>query len=208
VIRTFAKVAYPKSMMNRMSPNDLANRRAVITLFSVGAAPAITAFLISLSNFKPITSINTNVFSSSNVDSSLIGMGMFKKFIQIPGVQFFCVVTLISYIIKNYFPANSITIDVVNVFQFSLVWVLLFTSYSLIVLYVANSIIPATDGSIRELKLPKYIPKLIKRHLMLINVLVHENKQRAVEVQIRVVFMFVLLLFLIISMFSILLYFK
>jgi hypothetical protein len=176
------------------------------------AATAITGFLISLGNINNIT---TDVFeeynvnsSNSNVDSSLLSLGIFKRFVKNPGVLFFFVVSFISYILKNYIPVNSFTINIISIFQFSLVWVLLFTCYSIMVLYVANSITPTNDGIIRELKLPVYTPNFIKRHLNLINVLVYENKQKAVDTQIRVVFMFVLLLLLIIIMFSILLYFK
>lgn len=75
-------------------------------------------------------------------------------------------------------------------------------------LYVANSITPSKDDKIQELKLSKFLPRFIKEHIQLINITVHENKQRAVETQMRVVLMFVLLLLLIIIMFSILLYFS
>lgn len=198
-----------------MSPADLAQRRKVIVLFSLGAAPAITGFLVALSNIKPVTSITTNIItdsntvsSSSNVNGSLIGMGIFKKFVQIPGVQFFFVVTFISYFVKNYLPMVRASINTANIFLFSLVWSLLFVLYSITMLYVANSITPSKNGEIVELKLPKYLPYFIKEHLELINITVHENKQKAVETQIRIVLMFVLLLLLIIVMFSTLLYFS
>ena len=73
-------------------------------------------------------------------------------------------------------------------------------------LYVANSITPFKDGEIKELKLPQYLPSFIKEYLQVINITVHEDKQKAVETQIRIVLMFVLLLLLIIVLFSILLY--
>ena len=50
-----------------------------------------------------------------------IDMSIFKKFIQIPGVQFFFVVSFISYIIKNYYPITSIYINIISIFQFSIV---------------------------------------------------------------------------------------
>jgi hypothetical protein len=194
-----------------MSPVELVIRRKALAMFAIGAAPAITGFLFSIAHIKPITSVSVEVISSSsnaNEDSILIGMGIFKRLFKNLGLQFFFVVSLVSYLIKNYFPVKSFTIDIVNIFQFSLVWILIFTSYNLIMLYIANSITPSEDGVERELKLPSYLPKLIKDQLQLINIFVSENKKQAVETHIRIVFMFILLFLITIIMFSLLIYFK
>lgn len=136
-------------------------------------------------------------------------MGIFKKFFKIPGVQFFFVVGFLSFVVKNYLPFLRESISIMIIFQFSLVWVLLFVFFSLAMLYVANSITPFKDGEIHTAladKLPKYLPSFIKEYIKLINITVHIDKQRAVETQIRVVLMYVLLLLLIIVMYSILFY--
>jgi hypothetical protein len=207
VVKNFARVVYPNSI--KMSPVELVLRRKALVMFSIGAAPAITGFLVSIAHIKPITSVSVEVLSSSsNVDSTLIGMNIFKNLFKNPGIKFFFVLSFVSYIFKNYFPVNSDTINIVSIFQFSLVWILIFTSYSLILLYVANSITPLDNCVVYELKLPSYLPKFIKDQLQLINILVHENKKKAVEIHIRIVFMFILLLIITIIMFSLLIYYK
>lgn len=75
-------------------------------------------------------------------------------------------------------------------------------------LYVSNSITPSEDGVVHELKLPTYLPKFIKDQLQLINILVHENKKKAVQTHIRLVFMFIMLLLITTIMFSILIYYN
>lgn len=120
VVKNYARIIYPISP--KMSTVDLLIRRKILTVFAAGAAPAITGLLVSLAHIKPITSISVEVISkSSNVESTLIGVGIFKRLLKNPGLQFFCVVSLVSYIIKNYFPVKSLTIDIVSIFQFSLV---------------------------------------------------------------------------------------
>ena len=208
VVKNFARVIYPTSL--KMSPTELVIRRKALAMFAIGAAPAITGFLVSIAHIKPITSVSVEVVSSSsnaNEDSILIGMSIFKRLFQNMGIQFFFVVSFVSYIIKNYFLVNLFTIDIVSIFQFSLVWILIFTSYSLIMLYITNSITPYEDGIVRALKLPSYWPKFIKDQMQLINILVHENKKKAVETHIRIVFMFILLFIMTIIMFSILIYY-
>lgn len=213
VIRTFASVAYPKSVVSKLSTSGFAQRRKVILLFSLGAAPAITAFLVRLSSLRAPVSVNTNVHlesagsSNSNINTSLIGFGLFRRFVTNPGVLYFFVVTFISYIINNFTSFSFSSLNTNSLFIFSVAWVSLFLIYTIIFLYIANSIMPPKDGTIRELNIPAYLPKFIKEQLQDLNITVHENKQKAVETQIRVVLMFVLLLLLIITMFSILFYF-
>lgn len=130
-------------------------------------------------------------------------IGFYKRLrlFKNPGVLFFLSLSIVSYIYKNYFISTYINIMII--FQFTLVWLLLFIIYNIILLYVTNSIIPSSP----EVQLSEYWPKFIKNKFELIYALVAEDKQRAVQTQIRIVFMYVLLLVLIIVMYSILFYF-
>lgn len=125
-----------------------------------------------------------------------------------PGVLYFLVVCFISYVNKNYNLANLFNLNDFYLFLFAVAWVDLFIIYNVILAYFANSIQPRKDNTIRELNLPSYLPKFIKEHFKNINLMVHTNKQRTVETQIRVILIYVLFLLLVIILYSFLLYFK
>ena len=64
VVKNFARVIYPT--LPKMSPVELVIRRKALAMFAIGAAPAITGFLVSIAQIKPITSVSVEVVSSSS----------------------------------------------------------------------------------------------------------------------------------------------
>ena len=125
-----------------------------------------------------------------------------------PGVLYFFVVCFISYVTKNYNFANLFYFNDFYLFLFAVAWLDIFIIYNVLLAYIANSIQPCKDGTIRELNLPAYLPKFIKTHIQNINLMAYTNKQRTVETQIRVVLIYVLFLLLVVILYSLLFYFK
>ena len=210
VMRVYTLSAYGRSQA-ALSRTERLFREQTTRSFAIYAAPSIVIFLAVAIKCKTlirptipstISSTITSTISSSNpTQASFWGLGLFKSSFA----RFLVITFMILVITQRYFPnvlpflesfINDISIQ--SLLKFNILWTLVFIFYYLIQLYFANNIVPTniSDKIIPNFKSPRYLPGYIKTDFELLYGLVQENKDKAMSSLIRILILYLSILFL------------
>jgi len=131
-------------------------------------------YIGSLADLKPVTSITTNIFSevnvdstSSNVSSSLIGMGIFSRLNSYWSTG---ILALSIYVLKILNPSIFSKLYLISISQYLLfwtIWILFVVFYYIFILYALyRGHVKITLGvdPVMDDKSSKFIPKFIVNH--------------------------------------------